>query len=89
MYDYIKEAGKGVPGLEKNFLQKDTRVEGMFMCDMYIPQARLVIELNGKGHFYPYTYKKDNMTNAKSKILREWGNNSEDERDYTVINLNV
>ena len=49
----------------------------MFLVDYYIPQARLVFEINGKDHFYPYTYKKENVTNFKSKVLREWGNSNE------------
>ena len=54
------------------------------MVDFYVPEARLVFEINGKDHFYPYTYKKNNVTNFKSKVLREWKPES-----YTLINLNV
>ena len=61
----------------------------MFLVDYYIPQARLVFEINGKDHFYPYTYKKHNVTNFKSKLLREWGNSSEIDQNYTLVNLNV
>ena len=61
----------------------------MFLVDFYVPAARLVFEINGKDHFYPYTYKKNNVTNFKSKLLRQWGWASEADRDYKLINLNV
>ena len=68
--------------------------------DYYLPQARLVFEINGKDHFYPYTFKKNNVTNLKSKLLREWGRSNNKgvnlpaaeigkNSSYTVINLNV
>ena len=47
------------------------RIEDMFLVDFYIPEARLIFEINGNDHFYPYTYKKNNVTNLKSKILRQ------------------
>ena len=65
------------------------RIEDMFLVDFYIPEARLIFEINGNDHFYPYTYKKNNVTNLKSKILRQWGRSSPDVQDYTLINLNV
>ena len=65
------------------------RIEDMFLVDFYIPEARLIFEINGNDHFYPYTYKKNNVTNLKSKILRQWSRSSPDVQDYTLINLNV
>lgn len=65
------------------------RLEDMFLVDFYVPEARLVFEVNGMDHFYPYTYKKNNVTNFKSKLLREWGQSSDADRNYKLINLNV
>ena len=59
------------------------------MVDFFIPQARIVFEVNEKDHFYPYTFKKDNVTNFKSKLLREYGKKGPGSKDYTLINLNV
>ena len=63
-----------IDGLVKNdggnYFVKEYRLEDMFLVDFYVPAARLVFEINGKDHFYPYTYKKNNVTNFKSKLLR-------------------
>lgn len=61
----------------------------MFLVDFYVPTARLVVEINGKDHFYPYTYKKNNTTNFKSKLLREYGKKAPDSKAYPLVNLNV
>ena len=41
-----------------------------FVADFFVPKANLIIEINSKQHFYPYTYKKDQVTNFKTKLLR-------------------
>ena len=74
---------------ERDNVMKEHRLEQMFMVDFYLPKQRLVIEINGKDHFYPYTYKKNNVTNLKSKMLREWSKSGPQERHYFVLNLNV
>ncbi len=61
----------------------------MFMIDYYLPQARLVFELNGNDHFYPYTYKKNNVTDFKSKLLREWHRRGDGTKGYSLLNLNA
>ena len=52
-----------------DFYLQESLVE-QYRCDFYIPNARLVIEINGKEHFYPYTYKKNQFTLVKTKMLR-------------------
>ena len=59
----------------------------MFLVDFYLPKRRLVIEINGKSHFYPYINKKSSVTNFKSKVLREQGRSGLP--GYFVLNLNA
>ena len=40
----------------------------------------MVIEINGKNHFYPYSTRYSNFFNMKTKILRNNG--------YNIMNLN-
>lgn len=40
------------------------------MVDFYLPKEKVVLEINGKDHFYPYTYKKNNTTTLKTNIIR-------------------
>ena len=81
----------GLENSSSEYFLKEHHLEGAFLVDYYIPQARLVFEINGKDHFYPYTFKKNNVTNLKSKLLREWGKSCDNQngKNYTVINLNV
>ena len=54
-------------------LRKEFMLSNLFLVDYYVPEARLVFEVNGKNHFYPITFKKCNVTRYKSKILRNFG----------------
>lgn len=61
----------------------------MFQCDFYIPSHKLVLELNGQDHFYPYTKKNTQRTLLKSVLLRH--NHEIPNRDmakYNLVNLN-
>jgi very-short-patch-repair endonuclease len=65
-------------------------VAGLFRADFYIPEVRLVLEINGVNHFYPYTRKPIQYTQFKTKLLR--GNQkhcSEAQGTYNVVNLNT
>ena len=68
----------GLDASVDDYYISEHRLEDTFLVDYYIPQARLVFEINGKDHFYPYTYKKNNVTNLKSKLLREWWRSTDD-----------
>ena len=75
MEESLKAIQSQINGLDPSvgdYYVSEHRIEDTFLVDYYIPQARLVFEINGKDHFYPYTYKKNNVTNLKSKVLREW-----------------
>lgn len=61
--------------------------------DYFIPEARLIFEVNSKLHFYPGTQKKDNLTKFKSCIYREFGQGKnpklpETLRNYNHVNVN-
>ena len=51
-------------------LRQEYLLENIFTVDFYMPEARLVFEVNGKTHFYPMTYRQSNATKYKSKLLR-------------------
>ena len=77
-----------IDGKESEVYHEEYQVE-YFVADFYVPKANLIIEINSKQHFYPYTYKKDQVTNFKTKLLRCNSQASPDAHDYSVINLNV
>lgn len=66
--------------LKKEFNEEYLVEDALFKTDFYIPSAKLVIEINGKTHYYPYTTRFNNFTNLKMKTLRSSGLN--------VLNLN-
>jgi len=62
----------------------------MFRTDFYVEYARLIIEINGVQHFYPYTRKPHQFTQFKNKVLR--GNQKQQTSNistYNLINLNT
>jgi very-short-patch-repair endonuclease len=62
----------------------------MFRTDFYVDYARLLIEINGVQHFYPYTRKPHQFTTFKNKVLR--GNqkqHSSNNSTYNLLNLNT
>ena len=54
--------------------------DALFKGDFYIPSAKLVIEINGKSHYYPYSTRFNNFFNFKNKLLRNNG--------YNILHLN-
>lgn len=54
--------------------------DALFKSDFFIPKAKLLIEINGRSHFYPYSTRFNNFYNLKTKIIRSKG--------YAVLNLN-
>jgi len=69
---------------------EESKVGGLFRADFYIPEVRLIIEINGVQHFYPYTRKPTQYTQFKTKLLR--GNQktcSEAKGTYNLLNLNT
>jgi RAP domain len=59
--------------LKKEFHEEYMLEDSLFKVDFYIPSAKLVIEINGKNHFYPYSTRFNNFTNMKSKTIRANG----------------
>ena len=74
-------------------LRQEYLLENIFTVDFYMPEARLVFEVNGKTHFYPMTYRQSNATKYKSKLLRQFGQGSHrmvgSDRNFHMINLNT
>jgi very-short-patch-repair endonuclease len=71
--DTLQEMGK-------EFKEETLLEDALFKCDFYLPKSKLVIEINGKSHFYPYTTRFNNFSNLKMKSLYHEG--------YNVMNLN-
>lgn len=65
----VERALKAISPREGTVL-REHHLEQMFYVDFYLPERHTVVEINGKNHFYPYTYKKENVLNLKAKILR-------------------
>ena len=53
-----------------DFFLEEFKVGGLFRADFYVPQFRLILEINGVAHFYPYTRKPHQYTQFKTKLLR-------------------
>jgi very-short-patch-repair endonuclease len=64
----------------KEFKEETLLEDALFKSDFYLPKSKLVIEINGKSHFYPYTTRFNNFSNLKMKSLYHEG--------YNVMNLN-
>ncbi len=74
---FVREA---LQELKKDFVEEHLLEDALFKCDFYIPKAKLVIEINGKSHFYPYSTRFNNFSNLKLKSIYHEG--------YNVMNLN-
>lgn len=57
-------------GIETGYFQEEQKVGHLFRADFYVPEARLIIEINGVQHFYPYTRRPNQYTQFKTKLLR-------------------
>lgn len=44
-------------------------IDAMWRSDFYVKSAKLIIEVNGNNHFYPYTTRKDQFTNFKQLLV--------------------
>lgn len=55
-------------GNEAEYME-EYKVDNLFRGDFYVPKAKLVIEINGQNHYFPYTSKFNQFTNFKHKIL--------------------
>ena len=62
------------------FIEETALEDALYSPDFYLPEQKVVIEINGNHHFYPYTTRFMNFTNARNKIMRGKG--------YKVVNLN-
>jgi hypothetical protein len=64
---------EGIPIIKdmdiEQFYQSEVAVDGLFRSDFYFPSLRMVLEVNGVDHFYPYVSQSCNYTNFKTKIL--------------------
>ena len=59
-----------------------------FVCDFYIPKAKLAIEINGRNHFFPYSSRFNQFTNNKHKLLIANGHNIMHLNSWTLEGLN-
>ena len=59
-----------IDGKESELYHEEYQVE-YFVADFYVPKANLIIEINSKQHFYPYTYKKDQVTNRQRLVKKD------------------
>ena len=48
--------------------------------DFIVPSKKLVIEINGRGKFYPLTEQKNNFLQFKTRLIAKSG--------YKILNLN-
>lgn len=62
------------------FIEETALDDALYSPDFFLPEKRVCIEINGNHHFYPYTTRFMNFTNARNKIMRGFG--------YKVVNLN-
>lgn len=62
------------------FIEETALDDALYSPDFFLPEQRVCIEINGNHHFYPYTTRFMNFTNARNKIMRGLG--------YKVVNLN-
>ena len=53
-----------IGGNRSEIYHEEYQVE-YFVADFFVPKANLIIEINSKQHFYPYTYKKDQVIHMK------------------------
>jgi very-short-patch-repair endonuclease len=74
---FVREA---LQEMKKDFVEEHLLEDALFKCDFYVPKAKLVIEINGKSHFYPYSTRFNNFSNLKLKSIYHEG--------YNVMNLN-
>ncbi len=54
--------------------------DALFKADFYVPSAKLVLEINGKSHYYPYSTRFNNFSNFRNKLIRSNG--------YNILHLN-
>lgn len=62
------------------FVEEDILEDALFKPDFHIPSLKLLIEINGIQHFYPYTSRFNNFTNLKNKTTKSFG--------YSTLHLN-
>ena len=64
---FVRDCLKSVVG-EGNFEEETYQLDGMIRPDFYVPKARLMVEINGKSKYYPYTTKYNNFLNLNHKL---------------------
>lgn len=55
----------GIEFKEEHFVE-----DSLCTSDFYVPKADLLIEINGRSHFYPYSTRYNNYSNLRAKITR-------------------
>jgi very-short-patch-repair endonuclease len=63
-----------------DFIEEGILEDALFKPDFHIPSLKLLIEINGSQHFYPYSTRFNNFTNLKNKTSRAYG--------YSTLHLN-
>lgn len=76
---FVRESLARVMGSTDDF-NEEFLVDKLFKVDFYVPSAKLIIEINGRNHYYPYSTKFNQFTNFKHKLLISKG--------YNIFHLN-
>lgn len=63
----------------QDFFASEYDLSEMFAADFYIKPCKVVLEVNARRAFYPYTGKENQKLQWKSKLIRQ---------THTLINLN-
>ena len=74
----VREALTGLVG--SDFEEEKFVDDILHSPDFFVPSKKLVIEVNGRSKFYPYTDHKNNFLQFKTKLIVKSG--------YRVLNLN-
>jgi len=56
-----------------NFVEETVNDITLYTPDFYLPELKLAIEINGNNHYYPYSTRFMNFTNARNKVMRHYG----------------
>ena len=60
---------------------------GNYIADFYCAKARLVVELDGGGHYTPEQIEKDKVKEIRNLTLEELKNKYQSESDDDYINI--
>ena len=67
--------------MKVTFTEDELIKEAMVKATFYVPEAKLVLNLNNKLCYYPYTIKFNNILNINKKLFSM--------NNYSVFNINA